>query len=243
MQAKFVREGQSVPFTPASAVDANSVNVKGGDLVGVAKAAIAADATGALAIAGVYEMAKVTGAIAEGADLYWDADADPVGGTAGTGAITTDPSLGPYAGECVAAALSADETVQMRLNHRPATPYVVLIPIEDLSAGGDISARPVFADRRGGTLVSAALIAQGSFAGIDDSNTMVVLLDDSTNTIVTKTYNTATQPTASAANDLGSLSATHKVLAADEVIRLTITNGATANPPAMLLRLEFKPAA
>lgn len=39
--------------------------------------------------------------------------------------------------------------------------------------------------------------------------------------------------------DLGALNATHKVLAAGEKLFLSVTNGATAAPPAFLLQLEY----
>jgi hypothetical protein len=115
-----------------------------------------------------------------------------------------------------------------------------LIAIEDLAADADIANRPVFAAPTAMTLESAALIAQGAFAGIDAGNTMVVTLKDGAgNTIVTKTYNNVTVPTNSGVNDLGTLDATQKILTANELVTLSITNGATANPPAMLLRLTF----
>lgn len=116
----------------------------------------------------------------------------------------------------------------------------VYIPIENLSAGSDISARVVFAAAAAVTLESVALVAQGAFVGIDNSNTMVVAIADGAgNSIVSKTYNTATQPTDNGVNDLGTLSSTHKVLTANETVTFAITNGSTADPPAMLLRLTF----
>ena len=56
------------------------------------------------------------GVIAEGTDIYWDADGDPVGGTAGTGCATTVSTDNTYMGKSVAAAGSSDETVRVRLD-------------------------------------------------------------------------------------------------------------------------------
>lgn len=119
----------------------------------------------------------------------------------------------------------------------------VLIPLTALTAGNDLAATVQFSDPRGVTLVSAALIMQSNAIGtIDDSNTSVVAITDgASNSIVSKTYNTATQPTAPGVNDLGALDATNKVLTANETVSIAITNGATAATPASLLRLVFEP--
>lgn len=122
-----------------------------------------------------------------------------------------------------------------------ASDQVVNVPVEDLAAGADIAARPVAALPTAMTLVSASLLAQGAFAGIDAGNTMVVdIKDGAGNTIITKTYNNVTVPVANAANDLGTPDATQKLLTANEVVTMSITNGATANPPAMVLQLTFR---
>ena len=93
------------------------------------------------------------------------------------------------------------------------------------------------------TLVSVGYLAAGTdFGTIDDGNTSVfAVTDGGGNTIVTKTYNTGTQPTASALNDLGALDGTHKVLTAGETVSLAITNGATAKTPAGFLVIRFIP--
>jgi predicted RecA/RadA family phage recombinase len=80
-----------VDYTPSSAVVAGQVVVQN-DLVGVAPRPIAAATLGALAIEGVFDVVKATGAVNAGAKVYWDADGDPVGGTAGTGAAPSPTS-------------------------------------------------------------------------------------------------------------------------------------------------------
>lgn len=109
--AQFVHDGRSIDYTPSSAVTAGDVVVQG-DLVGVAKLDIAADALGALAVDGVFDFPKATGggsAIAAGAIVYWDvADSE----------AKTDDETGAnkLLGKTVAAAADADTTVRVRLD-------------------------------------------------------------------------------------------------------------------------------
>lgn len=56
---------------------------------------------------GVFEVVKATGAITQGAKLYWDATAKN---------ITTTATSNTLAGWAYAAAASADATVQIKLN-------------------------------------------------------------------------------------------------------------------------------
>ena len=65
-------------------------------------------------------MVKVTGAITVGNAVYWDADGDPVGGTAGTGAATTTAAGNTYMGVAALAAAETAGTVRVRLSDVPA---------------------------------------------------------------------------------------------------------------------------
>jgi predicted RecA/RadA family phage recombinase len=114
-QAVYIQEGNTIDYTPTSAVVEGEVVVQG-TLVGVATRPIAADTPGALAVDGVFTIVKATGAITVGAKVYWDDDGDPVGGTAGTGAATTTSSSNTLIGKAVTAADSGDATVQVKLN-------------------------------------------------------------------------------------------------------------------------------
>lgn len=109
--ATFVHDGHSIDYTPGAAVTAGDVVVQG-ELVGVAKLDIAANALGALAVAGVFDFPKDTGVgtgIAAGAECYWDV-AD--------GEAKTDSESGAnkLIGKCIAAAGDDDETVRIRLS-------------------------------------------------------------------------------------------------------------------------------
>ena len=113
-QARFIQRGEAIDHTPVSAVDAGAVVVVGAH-VGITKIPIAAGKLGALAISGLFDVVKVTGAINDGAAVYWDADGDPQGGTAGTGAATTTSAGNTFMGFAVGAAAETAETVRVDL--------------------------------------------------------------------------------------------------------------------------------
>jgi predicted RecA/RadA family phage recombinase len=108
-QAVFVHEGCSIDYTPAADVAAGDVVVQG-DLVGVAKQPIKANQLGALAVEGVFDFAKATGAgtaLAAGMTVYWDDAAN----------VATSTSAGnKQLGKVVKAAADADATVRVRMN-------------------------------------------------------------------------------------------------------------------------------
>lgn len=54
------------------------------------------------------QMPKATGAIAKHAKVYWDEDGNPVGGVAGSGAVTTTATGNLYLGRAAEAAVSGD---------------------------------------------------------------------------------------------------------------------------------------
>jgi predicted RecA/RadA family phage recombinase len=107
----FVHDGNAIDYTPGADVAAGDVVVQG-DLVGVAKTPIVANALGALAVTGVFDFPKATGggtAITAGATVYWDeTDSE---------AKTDDESgANKLIGKTVKAAADADATVRVRLS-------------------------------------------------------------------------------------------------------------------------------
>lgn len=111
MSARFVQDGISIDYTPGSAVTAGAVIVQQ-DLIGIAKLDIPAHGLGALAIEGVFDFPKATGAgsgIAAGAICYWDV-ADQQ--------AKTDPETGANKklGKCIRAAGDSDATVRIKLD-------------------------------------------------------------------------------------------------------------------------------
>lgn len=115
---------------------------------------------------------------------------------------------------------------------------VATIHVEDLGAGSDIADRPIFVNPKAVTIESVGILTEGAPAGIDDSNTAVLLIeDDASNSIVTKTYNTATQPPSSDYEDLGNVD--NASLNAGEHLLFSFTQGATANMPAFSIIIEY----
>lgn len=110
MIARYVQKGNAIDYRPASAVTAGDVIVQG-NLVGIARLYIPAETLGALAVSGVYEIAKASEAISIGTVLYWDDTAKNVTATAANNT---------YIGKAVSAAESADTAVCVLLN----APYV-----------------------------------------------------------------------------------------------------------------------
>ena len=106
-QATFVREGQSIDYTPAADVALGEVIVLG-DLVGVASHEIKANQLGSLAVEGVFDFAKAAGAIGMGTILYWDDPANVVSTSAAGGK--------KQIGKAIRAAAAADTTVRVKLS-------------------------------------------------------------------------------------------------------------------------------
>lgn len=134
MQASYVTSGQSIPHSSASAIVAGQVVLLGLYHIGIAKLDFRANAAGTvyegdLHVTGLVRMVKKTGAITKGQRLFWAATADPVSGTAGTGALSTNPNDGPFAGIAAAAAASGDATVLCDLlgHAGPTSPLAYLI--------------------------------------------------------------------------------------------------------------------
>lgn len=109
-QAEVKTVTDILPYTPGSAKDAGTVQANGA-ITGIISTDLAANERGSLVVSGTVKMPKVTGAISAGAKLYWNATGDPVGGTAGSGAVTVTDTDGYAIGYAVEAALSGDASV------------------------------------------------------------------------------------------------------------------------------------
>jgi len=103
MSVRFIHDGESIDHTPTGNVYSGDVVVQG-DLVGFANLDIPAGRPGALKVQGVFDLPKAAEVLAVGIKVYWDADGDPVGGTAGSGALTATATDNTYVGKMVAAA-------------------------------------------------------------------------------------------------------------------------------------------
>ena len=120
---------------------------------------------------------------------------------------------------------------------------VLTYQVEDLDAGDDIANRSIFfvPAEHDILLLSAKILSQGTPAGIDAGNKCVIKIDDGTNEIVEKEYDDGTAfPADGNIGDLGALDGDYTSLAAGEKIRLSVTNGATANPPGFMLQISYR---
>lgn len=104
----YIQEGNVIEVTtPAGGYTSGEV-VKVGDLVGVSHGTYVEGDTATVALKGVYSVPKSTGAVTQGAPLYFD-EAE--------GVVKTDNEAGAnaLAGWAWEAALSADATVKIKL--------------------------------------------------------------------------------------------------------------------------------
>lgn len=111
--AKFVHDGKAIDYTPANAVIAGQV-VELGTVPLVAPVAIPAGVLGALSCDGVFDLPKTSDAFTAGDTVYWDNDASPVSGDAGSGAA--DSATGNLMGVAVADAAAEASYVRVRIN-------------------------------------------------------------------------------------------------------------------------------
>ena len=115
MSKRFIHDGESIDHTPSSNINAGDLVVQG-ELVGFANLDIPANRPGALKVQGVFDVPKKAEALAVGVKVYWDADGDPVGGTAGSGALTATATDNTYIGKMVAAAADTDALGRVRFD-------------------------------------------------------------------------------------------------------------------------------
>jgi len=162
-KATFIQDGNSVDYTPSSAVAAGDVVVQG-TMVGVARTPIAASALGSLAVRGVFDVVKAAVAFTAGAAVYWDADGDPVGGTAGTGAATTTRTGNTFMGFAPKAAGETDTTVRtdLRSVESAAAETLGLGDLSDVGAADYTAGNLIVAD--GDSFESVAVSGSGSLA-------------------------------------------------------------------------------
>ncbi len=111
-KAIFIHDGNTIDHTPAPGSDlaAGDVVVQG-DLIGVARTPIAANALGSLAVAGVFDLPKTVGvgaAIGAGLKVYWD-EAEQVAKT------DAEAGANKLLGKTVRQADDEDATVHVRL--------------------------------------------------------------------------------------------------------------------------------
>lgn len=107
MATNYVQEGKTLDYTPSGADVASGEFVVIGVIGGVAKSAIADGKTGAVHICGVFSVAKASGAVTQGAKLYWNSS---------NSNLTTTASGNTLVGVAAEAAASGDATAKLLLN-------------------------------------------------------------------------------------------------------------------------------
>lgn len=71
MATNYIQEGKALNYTPSGADVSSGDLVVIGTIAGIAKTDIADGKTGAVHISGVFSVAKASGAVSQGAKLYW----------------------------------------------------------------------------------------------------------------------------------------------------------------------------
>lgn len=107
MATNFVQEGKSLNYTPSGSDVASGDFVLIGAIGGVAKTDIADGKTGAVHVCGVFSVPKASGAVTQGAKLYWDST---------NSVLTTTASGNTIVGVAAEAAASGDANVRILLN-------------------------------------------------------------------------------------------------------------------------------
>lgn len=101
----YIQPGHSLELTAPYAV-ASGAGAMIGSIFGVAKVTLAIGVRGNFQVSGVCDIAKASGAVTEGAKMYWDATAK---------LVTTVPTSNTLIGCATQAQQSADATCRIRL--------------------------------------------------------------------------------------------------------------------------------
>jgi predicted RecA/RadA family phage recombinase len=131
--------GEAIDYTPVAAVLAGTV-VEIGRNAFIADVYIPAGELGSLAITGVFDVPKASGAITVGDDIYWDNDGSPNSGDASSGAATTTASGNRLLGKAVAAALTGDTYVCVALSQGANAAQQLQLNVEAVVAAGSTQA-------------------------------------------------------------------------------------------------------
>ena len=107
MAINYIQEGKALDYTPSGADVASGDLVIIGTIAGIAKTNIADGKTGAVHICGVFSVPKATGAVTQGAKLYW---------SSANGNVTTTATRNTLVGVAASAAASGDGSIPLLLN-------------------------------------------------------------------------------------------------------------------------------
>lgn len=118
--------------------------------------------------------------------------------------------------------------------------------VENLSAGADIAERAIASWKRVGQIVGVRILSEEvNDSGIDDSNTMVVVLQRGATvaaavTFMTVTYDTTnTFPAINTVDEGLTLTEGNFPIAADDILSLQVTNGTNADPGPFIVEVDY----
>ena len=177
MQGTYIKEGREIEYTASADIDAGDVVVQG-QLVGIAKANIDDGDTGAISVAGIFDVVQAAEIITAGSAVYWDANGNPVGGVALSGAATATASANTFMGFAQAVTAATDSTVRVAMRSAEIAAAAVAtatsitgtaatLPIAGLAAaqGGAISVTGGASDTA--ALAGGAATLVGGLAGAE----------------------------------------------------------------------------
>lgn len=114
------------------------------------------------------------------------------------------------------------------------------IPFIHLTAGVDITTRPFFSKIVASVIKAVSILTKGTPTGIDDSNTCVIAItNEAAASIVSKTYNTGTQPPTKDYASLGAVTDANCDIAAGGIANIAVTQGSTADLPEFDLVVQY----
>ena len=172
--AQYSQNGDSIPYTPSTAVTAGAV-IPVGQFVGIAKLDIAASALGALAVTGVYITLKDTSVFAAGDKVYWDNV---------NLAATRTASGNTFMGLAVYAQLTGDTTVTVLLDATGIGVGGLLY--SEVAASAAVSNTTVETALDAGCTIAANTLNAGDVIHI--TGQVIATAINSTNTLVIKVY-------------------------------------------------------
>ena len=140
--------------------------------------------------------------------------------------------------DCKHFAINGEEVEATASQLSAAGVAVLTIPVEDLSADGDITARPVFVAPFDLKVLDVSIVSTGSASGLSTTDTAVVKLANASAEVAGDTFKTvASFPGAGVAK---SLTLDKVNVDKGDVLTLSVTTGTQADLPAFLLQVTYQ---
>ncbi len=175
MAKNYIQKGEVMPWTVTGAAITSGQVVVLGSVIGISLGDYAVGDVAEIALCGVFEVPKATGAITQGAPVYWDADGNPAGTTAGTGAATTTSDGNKLAGYAFAAAGSNDTTAIILLGWAPVVDDITASAAEiNILDGATLSTAELNKlDGAGAVVASGTQVAHAGNLATDANGTAI----------------------------------------------------------------------